>query len=263
MGSEQFVLTEHPFDNRDPADEEHHHERQVGTGQARQIAEEHGDAARCRDLFPALRGDGEGETGPEAKACEDCCDLGDHGPRRRARPGYDRRSAMPPAVRGIGRVKGDCGHVTVTLRNRPSKMGPATGKDLTRRTGCTDERCEPGAPRGGAAATSRLPERDRLWKATRAVQVLVVEDDNAIGEPLATKLRREGFDVTLVQTAAAALSAPPADLVLLDLGLPDAHGFEVCRQLPRARQFRSSSSPPATTRRTGWSVSSSEPTTTS
>jgi DNA-binding response OmpR family regulator len=63
------------------------------------------------------------------------------------------------------------------------------------------------------------------------VQVLVVEDDNAIGEPLATGLRREGFEVTLVQTAAAALSAPPADLVLLDLGLPDARGFEVCRQL--------------------------------
>jgi DNA-binding response OmpR family regulator len=62
----------------------------------------------------------------------------------------------------------------------------------------------------------------------------VVEDDNAIGEPLATGLRREGFEVILVQTAAAALSAPPADLVLLDLGLPDARGFEVCRQL-RAR----------------------------
>ena len=62
----------------------------------------------------------------------------------------------------------------------------------------------------------------------------MVEDDEAIGEPLATGLRREGFDVTLVNTAAAALSAPPSDLVLLDLGLPDAHGFEVCRQL-RAR----------------------------
>jgi DNA-binding response OmpR family regulator len=59
----------------------------------------------------------------------------------------------------------------------------------------------------------------------------VVEDDEAIGEPLATGLRREGFDVTLVQTATAAMSAPPTDLVLLDLGLPDAHGFEVCRQL--------------------------------
>jgi len=66
------------------------------------------------------------------------------------------------------------------------------------------------------------------------VHVLVIEDDEAIGEPLATGLRREGFEVTVVRTAAAALSAPPADLVLLDLGLPDAHGFEVCRQL-RAR----------------------------
>ena len=85
--------------------------------------------------------------------------------------------------------------------------------------------------RGLAAATTRQPDPDRLWKATGTVQVLVVEDDDAIGEPLATKLRREGFEVTLVQTAAAALSAPPADLVLLDLGLPDARGFEVCRQL--------------------------------
>lgn len=66
------------------------------------------------------------------------------------------------------------------------------------------------------------------------MHVLVIEDDEAIGEPLATGLRREGFEVTVVRTAAAALSAPPADLVLLDLGLPDAHGFEVCRQL-RAR----------------------------
>jgi len=66
------------------------------------------------------------------------------------------------------------------------------------------------------------------------VRVLVVEDDDAISEPLATGLRREGFDVTLVRTAAAAMSAPPVDLVLLDLGLPDARGFEVCKQL-RAR----------------------------
>ncbi len=66
------------------------------------------------------------------------------------------------------------------------------------------------------------------------VQVLVVEDDVAISEPLAAGLRREGFDVTLVRTAMAALSAAPADLVLLDLGLPDAGGFDVCKEL-RAR----------------------------
>jgi DNA-binding response OmpR family regulator len=66
------------------------------------------------------------------------------------------------------------------------------------------------------------------------VRVLVVEDDDAISEPLVAGLRREGFSVTLVRTAAAAMAAPPADLVLLDLGLPDARGFEVCKRL-RAR----------------------------
>jgi two-component system response regulator RegX3 len=66
------------------------------------------------------------------------------------------------------------------------------------------------------------------------LRVLVVEDDDAISEPLAAGLRREGFDVNLVRTAAGAIAAPPADLVLLDLGLPDARGFEVCKLL-RAR----------------------------
>jgi DNA-binding response OmpR family regulator len=66
------------------------------------------------------------------------------------------------------------------------------------------------------------------------VRVLVVEDDDAIAEPLVAGLKREGFQVARVSTAAAALTAPPSDLVLLDLGLPDGHGFEVCRQL-RAR----------------------------
>ncbi len=66
------------------------------------------------------------------------------------------------------------------------------------------------------------------------MKVLLVEDDEDIAEPLIVGLRREGFEVQHVSTAAAALAAAPPDLVLLDLGLPDAHGFEVCRQL-RAR----------------------------
>jgi DNA-binding response OmpR family regulator len=63
------------------------------------------------------------------------------------------------------------------------------------------------------------------------VKVLVVEDDNAIAEPLAEGLTREGFDVSLVATGASALDAPTPDLVLLDLGLPDIDGYTVCRQL--------------------------------
>jgi DNA-binding response OmpR family regulator len=64
--------------------------------------------------------------------------------------------------------------------------------------------------------------------------VLVVEDTAEIRELVATVLARAGFDVRAVGTGAACLaevrrSAP--DLVVLDLGLPDEDGTEVCRRL--------------------------------
>ena len=62
-------------------------------------------------------------------------------------------------------------------------------------------------------------------------RLLLVEDDDAIAEPLREGLGREGFDVARVGTGTAALAAPAADLVLLDLGLPDLDGREVCRRL--------------------------------
>ena len=61
--------------------------------------------------------------------------------------------------------------------------------------------------------------------------MLVVEDDDAIAVPLAAGLGREGFSVTRAATGAAALAAEGIDVVLLDLGLPDVDGFEVCRRL--------------------------------
>ena len=63
------------------------------------------------------------------------------------------------------------------------------------------------------------------------MRLLVVEDDVTIAEPLRTGLQREGFEVELVGTGAAALAAGDCDLVLLDLGLPDLDGRVVCREL--------------------------------
>lgn len=64
------------------------------------------------------------------------------------------------------------------------------------------------------------------------MKILVVEDDPAIAEPLVTGLARNGFEPTHVADGRSALDAVgDADLVLLDLGLPDLDGAEVCRRL--------------------------------
>src|SRR5436309_1190717 len=70
-----------------------------------------------------------------------------------------------------------------------------------------------------------------------AMRVLIVEDDDAIATPLAKGLEREGLDVDRVETGSDALAQSAHidfDVVLLDLGLPDRDGFDVCREL-RAR----------------------------
>src|SRR5436190_17911932 len=63
------------------------------------------------------------------------------------------------------------------------------------------------------------------------MRILLVEDEDTIADPLADGLRREGFVVDRVATGAAALEADEADLVLLDLRLPDIDGLDVCRRL--------------------------------
>jgi DNA-binding response OmpR family regulator len=65
-------------------------------------------------------------------------------------------------------------------------------------------------------------------------RVLVVEDDDGIAAPLVRTLEREGYDVTRSATGADALDRladGAVDLVVLDLGLPDMDGLEVCRRL--------------------------------
>ncbi|PDP87036.1 DNA-binding response regulator [Glycomyces fuscus] len=63
------------------------------------------------------------------------------------------------------------------------------------------------------------------------MRILVVEDDDRVARGLVTALRTASFDVQRVATAERALSAPPADVVLLDLGLPDADGIDLLRKL--------------------------------
>src|SRR6478736_2226608 len=62
--------------------------------------------------------------------------------------------------------------------------------------------------------------------------VLLAEDDPAIAEPLARALTREGYNVVVQGTGQGAIdSASGADIVVLDLGLPDMDGLDVAREI--------------------------------
>jgi DNA-binding response OmpR family regulator len=63
------------------------------------------------------------------------------------------------------------------------------------------------------------------------VHILVVEDDAAISTSLVDGLSDAGFEAAAVGTGREALAASDFDLVLLDLGLPDRDGLDVCRAL--------------------------------
>ncbi len=65
-------------------------------------------------------------------------------------------------------------------------------------------------------------------------RILVVDDEQAVGEILRLYLEREGFEVTVVYDGEAALEAVrrhPFDLILLDLMLPKKDGWTVCREI--------------------------------
>jgi two-component system response regulator RegX3 len=79
--------------------------------------------------------------------------------------------------------------------------------------------------------------------------ILLVEDEDALSEPLAYLLRREGYTVTVAPdgpSAIAEFDRGGVELVLLDLMIPGIPGTEVCREI------RTRSSVPRTPRSTSW-----------
>ena len=93
----------------------------------------------------------------------------------------------------------------------------------------------PHSPRGASTLNRVEPKPMSRTKRT----ILLVEDEESITTPLAAALERDGFRAEVVRTAAEAIErgrqlAP--DLVLLDLGLPDGSGFDVCRELRATSQ---------------------------
>lgn len=68
-------------------------------------------------------------------------------------------------------------------------------------------------------------------------RILVVEDEPSIADNIVYSLETEGFAAERCATGAdalARLAAEPASLVVLDVGLPDMSGFEVCKAIRKS-----------------------------
>ncbi len=80
-----------------------------------------------------------------------------------------------------------------------------------------------------------LEQPELIPESTDARQtILIIDDDEAMADALARRLRQQGFEAVTADSGAAGLalarSHRPA-LIVLDLRLPDADGFRVCQQL--------------------------------
>jgi two-component system catabolic regulation response regulator CreB len=66
--------------------------------------------------------------------------------------------------------------------------------------------------------------------------ILIVEDEAAIADTLIYALQSDGFTTSWLSLGQAAVEhqrRTPADLIILDIGLPDITGFEACKQVRR------------------------------
>ena len=71
-------------------------------------------------------------------------------------------------------------------------------------------------------------------------RILLLEDEQAIADTLLYALQSEGFEVRHVGLAREALSAfeqAPPDLAILDVGVPDGNGFDVCRAFRKTSEL--------------------------
>lgn len=78
-----------------------------------------------------------------------------------------------------------------------------------------------------------VEDSTEAWEPDIPRTIVVIEDEGDIAEIIRFSLDRAGFDVRVARTGEAGLAIvrERADMILLDLNLPDMDGIEVCRRL--------------------------------
>jgi CheY-like chemotaxis protein len=92
-----------------------------------------------------------------------------------------------------------------------------------------------------AGATAYAPSDKRPWggkPTSTPLNLLLVEDNAAVGRAIAKSLRAQGHTVTLAHTCAAARAATDYhDVGVFDITLPDGDGIALCEALLRDRRI--------------------------
>lgn len=70
------------------------------------------------------------------------------------------------------------------------------------------------------------------------MKILLVEDDSTLAMGIEYTLKNEGYDIEIANTYKAAINKVennPYDLLILDVGLPDGNGFDICRNVRKTK----------------------------
>jgi len=82
--------------------------------------------------------------------------------------------------------------------------------------------------------TYPIEQLDPVGVGPRPTRILIVEDDAEVAEALSIGLSRQGYEALIAENGRSAMALARSerpDLVVLDLGLPDADGLELCETI--------------------------------
>src|SRR3954447_3813086 len=119
----------------------------------------------------------------------------------------------------------------------PARSLPSSRREFAHAKAAAPPASEPAATTAAAMRCVRFmpPSSDATSKTTlRPAQIGICEDDAGLRSVLTRALTDEGFEVRAVaggRLAVQEFSAAPPDLLVLDVGLPDADGRDVCQAL--------------------------------
>lgn len=91
-----------------------------------------------------------------------------------------------------------------------------------------------------AGIVSMIASNLHTFRPMTAPRILLLEDEPAIADTLLYALRSEGFEVVhvvLARDALVAFSLRAPDLAILDVGVPDGNGFDVCRAIRKTSEL--------------------------